>query len=162
MVRRAIAGNPWFRVSKIEVERSGHSYSVDTLDALRGSHPRVRFAFILGADAFREIATWKDYRRLFELCDFVVTSRPTYKSTGWSSLIPVAARNDFCYRRRRNVLEHRSGHEIIFQRISDFAISSSDIRDRSRRGESIRYLVPRTIESYIGHHKLYGRRLETH
>jgi nicotinate-nucleotide adenylyltransferase len=162
MVRSAIRGNPWFRVSSLEIDRTGRSYTVDTLDALRRTHPRHRFAFILGADAFREIATWKSYSRLFELCDFIVTSRPPCDEIRLRALIPVAARKDFCYRPRRNVLEHRSGHEIVFQRISDFAISSSDIRDRKRRGESIRYLVPPTVESYITRHKLYGRRQGAH
>lgn len=159
MIRRAIAGNPWFRVSTVEIDRSGRSYTVDTLDQLRRAHPRHEFVFILGADAFREIATWKDYRRLFELCDFIVTSRPSCDEIRLSSLLPVAARKDFCYLKNRNVLEHRSGHEIVFQRISDLAISSSDIRDRSRRGDSIRYLVSPTVESYIARHQLYGRRL---
>lgn len=162
MVRRAIAGNNAFRVSSVEIDRAGRSYSVDTLDSLRRIYPRVRFAFILGIDAFRELATWKDYRRLFELCDIVVTSRPSYDEISLPALIPVAARKEFCYRRPRKVLEHRSGHEIVFQRVSDFAISASDIRERTHRGESIRYLVPRTVATYIARHELYGQRLETH
>lgn len=162
MVRCAIAGNVGFRASSVEIDRAGRSYSVDTLDSLRVAHPRVRFAFILGIDAFREIATWKSYQRLFELCDIVVTSRPSYENTPLLSLIPVAARKQFCYRRHRKVLEHRSGHEVVFQQVTDFGISASDIRERKRRGESIRYLVPKTVETYINRHGLYGHRLETH
>jgi len=161
MVRRAIAGNPRFRVSSIEIDRTGRSYTVDTLEELHHDHARVHLVFILGADAFREIATWKNYRRLFELSDFVVTSRPSYRETSLLSLVPVAARGEFCYRRSRNVLEHQSGHEIVFQRISDLAISSSDIRERKRRGESIRYLVSPAVENYITRHKLYEQRLGT-
>jgi nicotinate-nucleotide adenylyltransferase len=162
MVRRAIAGNPKFRVSDIEINRTGRSYTVDTLEELRHDHAGVQFAFILGIDAFREIATWKNYRRLFELCDFIVTSRPSYRETSLRSLVPVAARGEFCYRRIRNVLEHRSGHQIVFQRVSDFAISSSDIRERKTRGESIRYLVPAAVDDYITRHKIYRQRLGTH
>lgn len=158
MVRLAIAGNRAFSASSIEIDRPGHSYSVDTLDALRASHPAVRFSFILGIDAFREISTWMEYRRLFELCDIIVTSRPSCEEAALASLIPIAARREFCYRRGRKVLEHRSGHQIVFQRVSDFAISASDIRARRRRGDSIRYLVPQAVERYLVRHKLYGRR----
>jgi nicotinate-nucleotide adenylyltransferase len=162
MVRLALAGNPTFDVSNIEIDRPGRSYSVDTLDALRAAHPKVQYTFILGLDAFREISTWMNYRRLFELCDIVVTSRPHYDETSLRALIPIAARGDFCYRSKRKVLEHRSGHQIVFQRVSDLAISASDIRARCRRGDSVRYLVPQSIEKYLARHKLYGRRPAPH
>lgn len=158
MVRLALAGNRAFQVSSIEIDRPGHSYSVDTLDALGTANPKVRYTFILGLDAFREISTWKNYRRLFELCDIVVTSRPSYDEASLPALIPIAAQKDFCYRPKRNVLEHRSGHQIVFQRVSDFAISASDIRARRRRGDSVRYLVPQSVERYLARHNLYGRR----
>jgi nicotinate-nucleotide adenylyltransferase len=158
LVRLAIAGNPKFDASDIEIRRPGRSYSVDTLHALRDIHPQVAFTFILGLDAFREISTWMRYRRLFELCDMVVTSRPSFARTALPALIPIAARGEFCYRPKRKVLEHRSGHTIVFQRVSDLAISASDIRARYRRGESIRYLIPHNVEKYIVRHKLYGRR----
>jgi nicotinate-nucleotide adenylyltransferase len=156
MVRLALAGNPAFRSSSIEIERPGRSYSVETLSALRQRQPRVRFAFILGIDAFREIAAWRQYRRLFELCDMIVTSRPSYPFRTLVSLIPVAARKDFCYPHRRDVLEHRSGYHVRFQSIRDLAISASDVRERLRHGTSIRYLVSQSVERYIERHGLYG------
>lgn len=158
MVRRALAGNPHFRLSRIEIDRAGRSYSVDTLAALRSRHPGVRLAFILGIDAFREIATWMDYQRIFSLCDLIVTSRPNYEHAPLGALLPVAARDQFCYRASRQVLEHRSGHRIIFQAITDMAISASEIRRRVGRGESIRYLVPASVERYIAAHRLYCSR----
>jgi nicotinate-nucleotide adenylyltransferase len=158
MVRRAIAGNPAFRASAIEIERPGHSYSVDTLEALRRAQPRVRFAFILGIDAFKEISTWRDYRRIFSLCDLIVTSRPDHRAATLTACLPVAARREFCYLRKRNVLEHQSGHRIIFQPITDFAISASDVRRRVARGHSIRYLVPPSTERYITQRCLYHSR----
>jgi nicotinate-nucleotide adenylyltransferase len=158
MVRRAIAGNPRFGVSRVELDRRGRSYSVHTIEALSAAHPAVRFAFILGLDAFREISTWMEYERIFCLCDLIVTSRPPDEAAALNTLLPVAARKQFCYRRDRNVLEHRSGHRIVFQPITDFAISASDIRRRVGRRQSIRYLVTASVERYIADHRLYRPR----
>jgi nicotinate-nucleotide adenylyltransferase len=172
MVRLAIAGNPRFRVSTIEIERAGRSFSVDTLCALRAHQPRAHFAFILGIDAFREIATWKDYRRIFALCDVIVTSRPPLRVAGLRAAtlraamlraaLPVAVRSEFCYRPASRTLEHRTGNQILFQRLSDLDISASTLRDRLRHGLSIRYLVPTSVHRYIARHELYGPQVGSH
>ena len=162
MARLAIRGNPHFRVSTIEIERRGRSYSVDTLRALQARTPGAQFFFILGVDAFREIGTWKDYRSIFALCSLVVTSRPTYKNSPLIGALPVAVRADFCYRPRAQRLEHRTGNQVIFQRISYLDISASAIRHRLHSGRSIRYLVPASVERYIVRHHLYGRRVASH
>jgi nicotinate-nucleotide adenylyltransferase len=156
MVRLAIVGNPCFKVSTIEVDRPGRSYSVDTLRALHARMPGVSFAFIMGLDAFREIDTWKEYERLFDLADLVVTSRPSLDEPELRRALPVAVRAQFCY--RGSQLEHRTGNRIIFQRISDLDISASAIRQRLRRSHSIRYLVPPAVERYIARHGLYAGR----
>jgi nicotinate-nucleotide adenylyltransferase len=163
MVRLAIRGNRSFRVSTLEIDRRGRSYSVDTLRALHGRAPGTQFFFILGMDAFREISTWKDYRSIFALCNLVVTSRPAYDDAPLLSTLPVAVRAEFCYCQRTKRLEHRTGNRIIFQRISDLDISASTIRHRLHRGLSIRYLVPAAVERYILQHRLYaGRRVASH
>ena len=162
MVRLAIAGNPRFRVSTIEIERGGPSFSVDTLRALRARRPRARFAFILGLDAFREIATWKSYRSLFALCDLIVTSRPPARAPALRAAIPVAVRQEFCYHRASRTLEHRTGNQIVFQRLSDLDISASALRARLHDGSSIRYLVPTSVERYIARHGLYVARVGSH
>jgi nicotinate-nucleotide adenylyltransferase len=162
MVRLAIRGNPRFRVSTIEIDRRGRSYSVDTLRALHAQLPRARFFFILGMDAFREIHTWKEYASLFGLCNVVVTSRPAYDTAPLLRSLPIAVRGDFCYRRGHERLEHRTGNQIIFQRISDLDISASAIRHRLQSGLSIRYLVPTPIERYILRYRLYARRVTSH
>ena len=162
MVRLAIRGNPHFRVSTIELQRRGRSYSVDTLRALHADVPGAQLFFIMGMDAFREIRTWKEYRRIFELCNLVVTSRPAYADAALLSALPVAVRAEFCYRRATRRLEHRTGNQIIFERISDLDISASAIRHRLHCGLSIRYLVPATVERYIGQHRLYARRVAPH
>ena len=159
MVRLAIAGNPYFRVSTIEMDRLGHSFSVDTVRALRAHLPRARFAFIVGMDAFIEIGTWKDYRTLFGLCDLIVMSRPSVHAPRLRSALPVAARADFCYRQTTTTLEHSTGHHIVYQQISDLDISASAVRERLARGGSIRYLVPIPVERYIARRHLYARRV---
>ncbi|HEX7407916.1 MAG TPA: nicotinate-nucleotide adenylyltransferase [Candidatus Binatia bacterium] len=156
MARLAISGNPYFRVSTIEIERPGHSYSVDTLRALHARLPRASFSFIMGADAFGEIETWKEYEGIFGLCDLVVTSRPPVHEPQLREALPVAVRSQFWY--SEGQLEHRTGNRIIFQRISDLDISASCIRQRLGRGLSIRYLVPISVERYIARHGLYARR----
>jgi len=162
MVKRAIAGNPYFRASTIELDRDGRSYSIDTVRALRQRMPRARFSLILGLDAFREIGTWKQYAELFALCDIIVTSRPPYAAEPLRSAIPVAARAEFCYQSKSRTLEHRTGTRISFFRLTDLAISASEVRERVRHGSSIRYLVPRSVEQYIARHRLYARRVESH
>jgi nicotinate-nucleotide adenylyltransferase len=162
MVRVAVAGNPHFRVSSIELQRGGRSYSVDTLRTLRRRMPTSVFFFILGADAFRDIATWYEYRSLFELCNLVVTSRPPENDVLLSKLLPVAVRREFCYRPRLRALEHRTGNRIFFQRISQLDISASAIRKRLRAGTSVRYLLPPSVERYIFRHGLYARGAQRH
>jgi len=162
MVKLAIAGNPRFRVSTIEIERRGRSYSVDTLRMLRAHMPAARFSFIMGADAFREITTWKDYRSIFALCDVIVTSRPPFEEPPLRAALPVAVRKEFCYRAAVRTLEHRTGNRIIFQRISDLEISASAIRHRLEHGLSVRYFVPISVHRYIARHRLYARRVASH
>ncbi len=156
MVRLAIARNPAFRVSTIEIDRRGRSYSVDTLRALHAQLPAAQFVFIVGLDAFREIGTWKDYAALFELCDLVVTSRPGLADPLRVLPLPVAVRSKFCYRKESQSLEHRTGHKVIFQPLTPLDISSTALRERLGSGLSIRYLIPAAVERYIARHRLYG------
>jgi len=157
MVRAAIARNPRFRLSTMEIERHGRSYSIDTVRALRARLPAAALYFIVGLDAFRDIATWKDYAALFELTNIVVTSRPPHAAGSWRTALPVAVRQQFCYRRRLRALEHRTGHLVVFQPITALDISASVIRQHLQHRRSIRYLVPPVVERYIVRHRLYER-----
>jgi nicotinate-nucleotide adenylyltransferase len=159
MVRLAIVGNPYFRVSTLEIDRGGRSYSIDTLRALHTALPGAHFSFIIGLDAFREIDTWKECRSLFSLCDLIVTSRPPHRQLPRRAALPVAVRSDFCYRPGQRTFEHQEGTRIIFQPVSDLDISASSIRQHLGRGASIRYLVPHSVERYIKRHRLYARRM---
>ena len=161
MVRLAVARNPRFKVSTIEIERPGVSYSIDTVRELaRRLKPTDSLYFIIGLDAFREIATWKDYEEIFPLCNFIVTSRPGSKESDPLKGTGVAVKKLFCYDFKRRNYRHRSGTRVHFIELTDIAISASEIRALVRQGKSIRYLEPSSVETYIKRRELYrgGRR----
>ena len=157
MVQAAIADNPHFRVSDLESRRSGKSFSVDTLAILREADPDGERYFIVGLDSFRDITSWKEYLRLFELAHLVVTARPGVELPDPLAVLPVAARSDFCYDDQLKKLRHRSGNEVIFLEETRLDISSTLIRCKVAAGESIRYLVPPPVADYIDSHGLYRR-----
>ena len=130
MVRLAIAGQPAFAVSDVELQRPGPSYTVDTLMTLRRqSGARARLFFLCGADTLQELKIWKDLDRVLQLCTFVVATRPGYP-----------------WRPRRGLTRLT---------MTPLAISASDIRRRVAEQHSIRYLVPDAVERYIARHRLY-------
>ncbi|MDY6848090.1 MAG: nicotinate-nucleotide adenylyltransferase [Thermodesulfobacteriota bacterium] len=155
MVEAAIEDNPWFAASDLESRRSGKSYSVHTLEILRAEHPDNEYFFIMGMDSFREISSWREYRRLFALCHIVVTARPGSQGGSPLDLLPVADRNEFCYDDAFRGLVHRSGFTIVFLEETFLDISSTRIRDLCRDQRSVRYLVPPAVEQYISHFALY-------
>jgi nicotinate-nucleotide adenylyltransferase len=156
MVELAIAGNAGFRVSRIELERAGPSYSVDTIRAMRAElGDDVRLVFVLGLDAFHDFHTWKEHAHIFGLCDIVVVTRPPAPAHMTLDDFPVAAREAFCYGRDGDEFRHRSGHVLTLQRITSLDISAAAIRSRAAAGRSIRFLVPPAVEAYIAEHGLY-------
>lgn len=161
MVRLAVADNPRFLVSTIEIRRPGISYSIDTLREFTSrNRGKDSYYFILGLDAFREIDSWKDFERLFPLCNFIVTSRPGSRDSNPLHGCSVAVRRLFCYDPKAKVHRHRSGTTLHFLKLTDFAISASDIRAKVNEGKSIRYLVPLAVESYIKKRGLYQQHEE--
>jgi nicotinate-nucleotide adenylyltransferase len=157
MVCLAVSGNGRFGVSTVEISRRGVSYSIDTVrefDAKKREGDSVYF--IIGLDAFREIATWKDFAAIFPLCNFIVTSRPGSKESDPLKGTGVAVKKLFCYDFKQKNYRHRSGTRIFFIELTDIAISASEIRTLVKHGKSIRYLVPSSVERYIKRHGLYG------
>ncbi|PLX75066.1 MAG: nicotinate-nicotinamide nucleotide adenylyltransferase [Desulfuromonas sp.] len=155
MVECAIAANNQFEASDFEARRPGRSFSVDTLDRLREVYPDDNFYFIIGLDSFREITTWKDYRRLFELANIVVANRPGPGSEKMLDLLPVALQNDFCYDEKSLKLRHKSGHELVLVEDTSLDISSTLIRQRIASGASVSDSVPQPVIDYIQQHRLY-------
>ena len=147
MVRRAIAGNSHFRLSTLEVERPGPSYTVDTLAELQkqlGS--QASLFFILGRDTLVELPLWKEPKRMVQMCRLVVAPRLVLSEAEEPS---SEALQDL-----ETAIPGLLG-EIIQLDMPLIGISSSDIRQRIGRGLSIRYLVPTGIAEYISEHKLY-------
>ena len=155
MVQAAIADHPHFRVTDLEARRSGKSFSVDTLELLRQADPAGERFFIVGLDSFRDIATWKEYARIFTLAHLVVTARPGVDLPDPLAALPVAVRGEFCYDNQLKKLRHCSGNSVIFLEETRLDISSTLIRRKVAAGESIRYLVPTAVAAYIAAHDLY-------
>jgi nicotinate-nucleotide adenylyltransferase len=129
----ATASNPDFTVSRVDVDRDGPTYTIDTLRDLKRSYPDDELFFISGADAIAQILDWKDIDELWELAQFVAVSRPGH-SLSISGLPP----------QRVSSLE-----------VPALAISSTDCRERVGRGFPVWYLVPDGVVQYISKHHLY-------
>jgi nicotinate-nucleotide adenylyltransferase len=148
-VEAACAGNPRLAACDLEVARGGASYTVDTLRALVETGAAARPVFIIGSDAFAELGSWREPKQLFALADFAVMARPgTPGHLGdW---IPDSMRADFEIASGGDAARHRAtGGSVRAIAIPALAISSSEIRERVRRGRSIRYLVPEGVRRDI-------------
>ena len=141
MVELAIADNPAFELSRIEVDRAGPSYTVDTLEALAGEGDRL--TVILSAETFAELPTWHQPGRLFEAARVAVAPRWGYPAPdpGW-----LAA----TFPGREDRVSYLEGPRL--------GVSSTALRARVAAGRSIRYLVPQPVAAYIAAHNLYAER----
>ncbi len=134
--------NENFDVSRIEIDRPGITYTIDTIEALKKiCRPDVRLYFITGADAIHQIMSWKEPERLLTLCDFVAVTRPGYRKNQMFEEI--------------GEIREKFASRIHYMEVPALAISSSDIRERARKGEPIKYLLPQEVEDYIHKFKLY-------
>ncbi|TAJ22434.1 MAG: nicotinate (nicotinamide) nucleotide adenylyltransferase [Nitrospirae bacterium] len=162
MVRHAIAGEPSFSVSEIEVHRTSKSYSIETVRALRTEHgPEAALFFIIGLDAFLDFPTWKEPGELLQLCHFVVVSRPpcAFRSLAGMPLLPAidpAALAELDTHRRDRVDAGASENAgLTLLALPPCDASASDIRHRLRTGHSLSNLLPASVESYIIQFRLY-------
>lgn len=156
MLQKAAKTNPAFSVSKIEMERPGKSYSIETIHYfVKQFHPSPALFFILGMDAFLDIKTWKEYGKLFYLSNFIVMSRPDYPEVSLFKILPEDIRREFTYFESMNSYEHKSKQNIYYTKISLLDISSTKIRSNIKRGKSVKYLLPEIVENYIKENKLY-------
>ena len=134
----ATSAHPAFRVSRIEIDRDGPSYAIDTLRALRQQLSDAELFFITGADAILQILTWKDPEQVLSEARFIAATRPGYDLDRLEKELPRG-------------LEDR----VTIMEIPALAISSTDIRWRARGGRPIRYLVPAGVAEYIEKAGLY-------
>lgn len=155
MVDAAIAHEPLFFSTDLEARRKGKSYSVETLEQLKQDDPEGQLYFIIGLDSYRDIASWREYHRLFELAHLVVVIRPGVQIGDPLKALPVAMHNNFCYDAGSDKLRHKSGNYLIFLEETKLDISSTNIRSRAAAGLSVRSLVPAVVADYISRHALY-------
>jgi len=155
-VERATAGHKRFSVDRIEMDRPGASFLIDTLEALRDREFKSRRVFIVGEDAFSEMGDWKAPKRLFTMTDFAVMTRPPSRMRGIEEFIPDVVRKDFEFSEQGRVATHLvAGTRIEMVPITALDISSSQIRKAQREGRSIRYVVPESIRGAIEKSRCY-------
>ena len=130
----ATASNPRFNVSRVDIDREGPTYTIDTLRDIKAKYPDAELFFISGADAITQILTWKDVDKLWGLAHFVAVTRP-----GFQMILPESAPKG----------------AITVIEIPALAISSTDIRERAERKEPVWYLVPDGVVQYINKHDVY-------
>ena len=141
MTALAIADHPDFKVSGMEVERKGHTYTCDTMEQLKKKSPKDEFYFIMGADCLHTIEKWRDPQRIFEFCSVIAAAR------NGSSLQQMEEK---C-----KELSRKFHGNIFLLQFPAMEISSTDIRERVACGRSIRYLVPEKVRDYIISNRLY-------
>ena len=129
----ATVSNPRFTTSRVDIDRSGPTYTIDTLRELRAVRPDAEFFFITGADAVAQILSWRDHDELWDLAHFVAVSRPGHVLN--TDGLPSA--------------------NVSQLEIPALAISSTDCRQRVGEGHPVWYLVPDGVVQYIAKHHLY-------
>lgn len=141
MVELAIGGNPAFGLSRVDADRPGPAYSVDTARLLhRQLGPAVELSFIIGLDSLNEILSWREPQRLISLVNLAVVNRPGYAVPDLADLermLPGASRR------------------VQFVDMPGIGISASELRRRVAIGQPIKYQVPEAVEDYIYDHGLY-------
>jgi nicotinate-nucleotide adenylyltransferase len=135
MVCLATASHPGFAVSALELDRSGPSYTVDTLLELRAERPEAELYLIVGSDTVPEVAGWRSAERLRELATLAVVTRP-----GQAPPAPAV---------------EPPGARVALARGPGLEVSSSEVRQRLRAGLSVRYLVPDGVHDYLVKRRLY-------
>ncbi|MCT1369764.1 nicotinate-nucleotide adenylyltransferase [Corynebacterium mucifaciens] len=133
----ATAANPRFSVSRVDIDRDGPTYTIDTLRDLRELYPDEALYFITGADALSSIMSWHDWEEMFQLAEFVGVTRPGYEL-------------------REDMLPADIQARVHLVEIPAMAISSTDCRTRAAEGRPVWYLVPDGVVQYISKNSLYG------
>lgn len=142
----ATVDNPHFNVSRIEIDREGKTYTVDTIKALKQIYgDSTKLYFITGADAVHEILTWKHAKELLKICEFVAVTRPGYKTKQLKDTVEDLRQSFEC--------------KVHFLEVPALAISSSDIRVRVSQKRPIQYLVTQSVEEYIHKFNLYTNQI---
>lgn len=141
MVRLAIAGRSYFRLSTVEIDRPGPSYTVDTIAELRSRlGAKTELFFIIGCDSLPDLPKWHEPSRLIKMCHLVAVPRPGCPTPDLETLETIIP---------------GLSHNVVMLDIPKINISGTVIRQRVARGLSIHHLVPEPVGRYIKQHKLY-------
>ena len=141
MVRLAIAGNAHFTADAMEIERSGDTYTFETLEALKAAEPETAVTFIVGADSLDYMERWKNPERIFRCCSVAAVPRPGFSGTQLTE--------------KKQELERQFHGRIEIVPAPLIGISSTELRQRLATGKSVRYLIPESVAEYIARHGLY-------
>ena len=163
MIRLAFSEDPDFVVSDVEMKRSGFSYTIDTVRYFKSILPEnTELYFILGLDAFLEVDTWKSYKDLFQLIPFIVMSRTTidkqYTALEWETLgtyIKSKISSGYEPSSSQGCYIHHEKQPVFLFEVTPVDISSTEIRERIRKGRPIRSLVPNIVDDLILKKGLY-------
>jgi nicotinate-nucleotide adenylyltransferase len=155
MVQLAIADNPLFKLDTRELDRTGASYTVDTLISLREElGAELALCLIMGSDAFLHLNTWHRWQELLNYCHIILVQRPnTSKQPKLPEELAMLLQDH--YTENLDDLENKSAGYIRMQAITPLDISSTKIREAFKNDASARYLLPEPVISYIAAHKLY-------
>lgn len=137
MLKLAIARNPLFEISDIEKQRSGKSFTIDTLRVLKKQYPKDKLFLIMGTDQFTELSTWKEPDKLFQLAKIIVMRRPGFELK----------------KHTKNFIA--KGRTVAFLDVIQIDIASADIRNRIKNNFSVRYMLPEPVLHYIIRNRLY-------
>ncbi len=154
MTALAIADRPYFKLSKLEAEDAAqgkNTYTCDTLRKLRTADPEADYFFVLGADSLFAIEDWKNPAFIFENCTILAAVRTTEQAN--SNAAPVSLQDQLLGQARYLRKTYHAAVEIL--KFAGMDVSSTQIREKVRRGESVSGLVPEGVASYIQSHHLY-------
>lgn len=155
MVRLALGVNPFFELSQLEGERSGKSYSIDTIRIFQARLPNDELFFIIGGDSFLELGLWHHYADIFRSCHLIVFERPGCTIADPYGALPVVIRGEFSYDAESRCLRHESGHTVQFVADDLMDLSSTEIRRLSAAGMPIDTFVPPAVAAYISQQRIY-------
>ena len=163
MIRLAISSQPDFSISDIELQRSGPSYTIDTIHHFKSADYRdTQLFFIIGSDAFLEINTWKSYKDLLTQIPFIVMVRPdmvtndiNHQLEKINQFLVSKISPRYVFNPRESRYDHPEIRPIYVHQVTPLNISSTKIREIIKTGKSIQFLVPGDVLKYIENKGLY-------
>jgi nicotinate-nucleotide adenylyltransferase len=144
MLDLALGGHEQIKSSRLEIDRGGVSYTVDTLTAIREQQPTATLFFLMGADSLNDLPTWREPARICDLATIAVVRRGGAPEPDFGVLSPLISTDRLAALRAAQV------------QMPLIELSSTDLRHRAAIGHSLRYRTPRAVEKYIETHGLYG------